>query len=285
LILPAEHSFFEIIYYAKVLYYSRDIQTFESAVTCYDTLFKISARSNGKRSSNYHESMCSLINLCWQAQRCNVIFNKIDEFYEISQALKVYENMRAYYEILGIMMMSCERLEEYEKQGEILRWYRKDLDRISDKLTTQQRIETWTGYLVLLSSHKSKNYKEAFPCDKKDLEDIDKFSNMALKLSSNREETKNIGYQFKYQKACYYACTTDLQRLEQAKKLIATIKSEMGGSFRMLFQSFPPETLMERNLVEFKKIQRRNRILFPVINVAVVASIAGIAYWIVKRRE
>ena len=56
-ILPKDHIFFEIIYYAKVVYFSRDLATFDSAIQCYDSLLKISAKSNGVRSKQYHETL------------------------------------------------------------------------------------------------------------------------------------------------------------------------------------------------------------------------------------
>jgi len=67
---------------------------------------------------------------------------------------------------------------------------------------------------------KSENYLKEYSPSSSDIKDISKFTEDSMKRSKGPEDTKNIGYTFKYRRAEYLACSDDYDMIQEGKQII-----------------------------------------------------------------
>ena len=163
--------------------------------------------------------------------------------------------------------------------------YKRAYDDSGD-LPKQVKNEIIPLYFHLLVNVNSENYQKTYAPDKAVIREIEVQTKEALKRSSNQEETKNIGYVYKYQRAQYFSCCRDLTLLREAKVAVTTIREEMGEeTFKMLFQGFMPQRLMDKTITELEKKERRDQIVYPLAGVALLGTIAAVGYYFVSGRK
>lgn len=68
----------------------------------------------------------------------------------------------------------------------------------------------------MLVQVKSDNFTKEFSPSSNDIKDITKFIDESMKRSKGPEDTKNIGYLFKFRWAEYLACTNEYDLLFEA---------------------------------------------------------------------